>query len=143
MPKEYSMNGFGNLLRRFGYKLRTALQRFMAGRYGTDKLNMAILCAGLFFTFLSTLIPVNSVKLLFTTIAYIFMFLAIFRTLSRNVYKRYEENRKFLMFFQKLKDKDHRYYNCPRCHQQVRVPKGKGKISITCPKCQEKFIKTT
>lgn len=137
------MNGFGNWLRQFGYKLRTGLQRFMAGRYGTDKLNMAILCAGLFFTFLSMLIPVNSVKLLFTIIAYIFMFLAIFRTLSRNVYKRYEENRKFLMFFQKLKDKDHRYYNCPRCHQQVRVPKGKGKISITCPKCREKFIKTT
>lgn len=137
------MNGFGNWLRQFGYKLRTGLQRFMAGRYGTDKLNMAILCAGLFFTFLSMLIPVNSVKLLFTVIAYIFMFLAIFRTLSRNVYKRYEENRKFLMFFQKLKDKDHRYYNCPRCHQQVRVPKGKGKISITCPKCREKFIKTT
>ena len=137
------MNGFGNWLRQFGYKLRTGLQRYMAGRYGTDKLNMAILCAGLFFTFLSMLIPVNSVKLLFTIIAYIFMFLAIFRTLSRNVYKRYEENRKFLMFFQKLKDKDHRYYNCPRCHQQVRVPKGKGKISITCPKCREKFIKTT
>ena len=137
------MNGFGNWLRQFGYKLRTAMQRFMAGRYGTDKLNMAILCTGLAFTFLSTLIPVNSVKLLFTTIAYIFMFLAIFRSLSRNVYKRYEENRKFLLFFQKLKDKDHRYYNCPRCRQQVRVPKGKGKISITCPKCREKFIKTT
>ena len=136
------MNGFGNWLRQFGYKLRTALQRFMAGRYGTDKLNMAILCAGLAFTFLSMLIPVNSVKLLFTTIAYIFMFLAIFRALSKNVYKRYEENRKFLLFFQKIKDKDHCYYNCPRCRQQIRVPKGKGKISITCPKCREKFIKT-
>jgi peptidoglycan/LPS O-acetylase OafA/YrhL len=71
------------------------------------------------------------------------LFIAIFRSLSRNIYKRYEENRKFLVFFQKLKDKDHRYYNCPRCRQQVRVPKGKGKISITCPKCREKFIKTT
>ena len=89
------------------------------------------------------LLPFAAIKLLLTTVSYIFMFLAIFRSLSRNVYKRYEENRKFLMFWQKLKDKDHRYYNCPRCHQQVRVPKGKGKISITCPKCQEKFIKTT
>jgi len=137
------MNGFGNWLRRLGYKLRTGLQHFMMGRYGTDKLNMAILGAGLACTFLAMLLPLPLVKLLLTTIAYAFMILAIFRSLSRNIYKRYEENRKFLLLWQKLKDKDHRYYNCPRCHQQVRVPKGKGKISITCPKCREKFIKKT
>ena len=137
------MNGFGNWLRNFGYKLRTGLQRFMAGRYGTDKLNMAILCAGLFCSVLASFFPGALLKLTMTLVSYILMFLAIFRALSRNVYKRYEENRKFLLFFQKLKDKDHRYYNCPRCRQQVRVPKGKGKISITCPKCREKFIKTT
>ena len=137
------MNGFGNWLRNFGYKLRTGLAHFMAGRYGTDKLNMAILCTGLVFSLLASFLPGATLKLLMTTVAYIFMFIAIFRSLSRNVYKRYEENRKFLLIFQKLKDKDHRYYSCPRCHQQVRVPKGKGKISITCPKCREKFIKTT
>ena len=137
------MNGFGNRPNSFFVKLRAALQQFMAGRYGTDKLNMAILCIGLGFTFLSMLIPVASVKLIFTTISYCCMFLAIFRSLSRNIYKRYEENRKFSLFFQKLQDKDHRYYNCPRCRQQVRVPKGKGKIAITCPKCKEKFIHKT
>ena len=137
------MNGFGNWLRNFGYKLRCSMQRFMTGRYGTDKLNMAILCTGLVFSLFASFLPGAATKLLFTTISYVLMFFAIFRTLSRNVYKRYEENRKFLLFFQKLKDKDHRYYNCPRCHQQVRVPRGKGKISITCPKCREKFIKTT
>ena len=137
------MNGFGNWLRNMGYKLRTSMQRFMAGRYGTDRLNMALLCAGLGFSLLASLLPGAVVKLSCTTIAYVLMFFAIFRSLSRNIYKRYEENRKFLLFFQKIKDKDHRYYNCPRCHQQVRVPKGKGKISITCPKCREKFIKTT
>ena len=137
------MNGFQNWLRNFGYKLRTGLQHFMSGRYGTDKLNMALLCTGLFFSLLASFLPGAVIKLSFTTASYIFMFVAIFRTLSRNVYKRYEENRKFLLFFQKLKDKEHRYYNCPRCRQQVRVPKGKGKISITCPKCREKFIKST
>ena len=137
------MNGFGNWLRNAGYKLRTGLQRFMEGRYGTDKLNMAILCTGLACSLLASLFPGAVIKLTFTTVSYILMGFAIFRTLSRNIYKRYEENRKFLLFFQKMKDKDHRYYNCPRCHQQVRVPKGKGKISITCPKCREKFIKTT
>ena len=137
------MNGFGNWLRSLGYKLRMGLQHFMMGRYGTDKLNMAILCVGLACSFLSMLFPVALVKLILTTLSYIFMCIAIFRSFSRNVYKRYEENRKFMMFFQKMKDKNHRYYNCPRCRQQVRVPKGKGKISITCPKCHEKFIKQT
>ena len=137
------MNGFGNWLRNIGYKLRTGFQHFMAGRYGTDKLNMAILCTGLVFSLLASFIPGPLIKLACTTVAYVFMIIAIFRSLSRNVYKRYEENRKFLLFFQKLKDKDHRYFNCPRCNQQVRVPKGKGKISITCTKCREKFIKTT
>ena len=142
-PKEQCMNGFQNWLRNAGYKLRTGIQHFMSGRYGTDKLNMALLCTGLVFSLLASFIPGTLIKLCFTTASYIFMFVAIFRTLSRNIYKRYEENRKFLLFFQKLKDKEHRYYNCPRCRQQVRVPKGKGKISITCPKCREKFIKTT
>jgi len=137
------MNGFGNWLRSLGYKLRMALSHFMMGRYGTDKLNMAILGVGIACTFLSMLIPLALIKLLLTLLSYIFMVLAIYRGLSRNVYKRYEENRKFLMALQKVKDKDHRYYTCPRCRQQVRVPRGKGKISITCPKCREKFIKTT
>lgn len=137
------MNGFGNWLKNAGMKLRTGLRHFMEGRYGTDKLNMAILLAGLACSLLASLLPGAVLKLTFTTVSYACMFFAIFRTLSRNIYKRYEENRKFLLFFQKLRDKDHRYYNCPRCRQQVRVPKGKGKISITCPKCREKFIKTT
>ena len=137
------MNGFGNWLRNLGYRLRIGIQRFMSGRYGTDKLNMAILCTGLVCSLLASFLPGALLKLTLTTIAYIFMFIAIFRCFSRNVYKRYEENRKFLLFFQKLKDKQHRYFNCPRCHQQVRVPKGKGKIAITCPKCHEKFIRKT
>ena len=137
------MNGSGNWLRNLSYRMRTGMRRFMEGRYGTDKLNMAILCAGLLCSLLASLLPGVLLRLILTAISYVFMIVAIFRTLSRNIYKRYEENRKFLLFFQKLKDKDHRYYNCPRCHQQVRVPKGKGKISITCPKCREKFIKTT
>ena len=62
---------------------------------------------------------------------------------SRNTYARYEENRKFLRFFDRLKDREHRYFSCPKCQQPVRVPRGKGKIAITCPKCREKFIKKT
>jgi len=55
----------------------------------------------------------------------------------------YRENRRFLMLLDRIRDRSHRYYSCPRCRQPVRVPRGKGKISITCPKCSEKFIKKT
>ena len=134
------MNG----LRRLGQKFRYGLQRFMEGRYGTDKLNMAILCAAcaivLIYTFF---VPEGPVRLALWAVSYALMVWAICRTLSRNTYKRYEENRKVLRFLEQLKDRDHRYFDCPRCRQRVRVPRGKGKISISCPKCHEKFVKKT
>lgn len=137
------MNGFGNWLRQIGMKLRMGLTRFMTGRYGTDKLNTFILTAGVIACVISMFVKSDPVDLALTTLAYGFMFWAMFRTFSRNTYKRYQENRKFLMLMDQLKDHDHRYFSCPKCRQQVRVPKGKGKIAITCPKCREKFIKKT
>lgn len=137
------MNGFGVWLRSLGTKLSGGLRRFMMGRYGTDKLNMVILGAGLVACLISMFIHFAPVNLALTLISYVLMGWAIFRSLSRNTYKRYQENRKYLMFLQKIKDREHRYYDCPRCRQQVRVPKGKGKIAITCPKCKEKFIRNT
>ena len=128
---------------KLGYKLRGGIQRFMAGRYGSDKLNMTLLVVALVACLITVFIPNPAVKLTLMALYYVLMVIAIFRMLSRNTYKRYQENRKFLQFFEKLKDRDHRYYDCPRCRQQVRVPKGKGKIAITCPKCKEKFIKKT
>lgn len=123
--------------------LRNALRRFMEGRYGTDKLNMAILGVGLLFCLLVIVQPIMLLDLIFTVLSYVLMGIAIFRMLSRNTYKRYQENRKYLRFRERLRDREHRYYDCPRCHQPIRVPRGKGKISITCPKCKEKFIKKT
>jgi ribosomal protein L37AE/L43A len=137
------MNGFGNWLRQIGMKFRMGLTRFMTGRYGTDKLNTFILTAGVIMCVISVFVKSDVADLALATLAYGLMFWAMFRTFSRNTYKRYQENRKFLMLVDQLKDRDHRYFNCPKCRQQVRVPKGKGKIAITCPKCKEKFIKKT
>ena len=134
------MNGYGN--RRTG-RFRAALQRFMMGRYGTDKLNMLLLSIGLAVTVIALFIKNPLLDLIFMLVSYAFMGIVIFRTLSRNTYKRYQENRKYLLILQKLKDREHRYFDCPKCRQQVRVPRGKGKIAITCPKCREKFIKRT
>ena len=137
------MNGLSGWFRQFLARLAMGLRNFMAGRYGTDRLNMAILGAGLVASLLSMIIRVAPLNLILWALSYGLMIWAICRTLSRNTYKRYQENRKFLMLMDQLKDHDHRYFSCPKCRQQVRVPKGKGKIAITCPKCREKFIKKT
>ena len=137
------MSGFKQQLRNFGRRITAALRQFMQGRYGTDKLNMAILIAGLILCFAAMLIPFPLVSCIVTLCSYALVGWSVFRCLSRNTYKRYNENRKYLMFLQRIRDREHRYFDCPRCRQQVRVPRGKGKIAITCPKCQEKFIKKT
>ena len=124
-------------------RIKMALVRFMSGRYGTDKLNMVLLTAGLICSLVGLFIPLPLLNLLCMLLSYVLLGISIFRTFSRNTYKRYQENRRFLLWKQKLTDRQHRYYNCPRCRQQVRVPRGKGKISISCPKCKEKFVKKT
>lgn len=133
----------GGSMRNFLRRFEAGLRHFMMGRYGTDKLNMAILTVGVVLTVLVMFISSPLADGLLTLIAYVLMIWAIFRMLSRNTYKRYQENRRYLRFLERIKDREHRYYDCPRCRQPVRVPRGKGKISITCPKCKEKFIKKT
>ena len=138
-----SMNGFRGWLMRFGAKISQASRAFMVGRYGTDKLNMYILGAGVAMCIVSMFFSIPGVNVVLTLLSYVCMIWAICRSLSRNTYKRYQENRKFLLMLDKIKDREHRYFDCPRCRQQVRVPRGKGKISITCPKCRAKFVKKT
>lgn len=137
------MGNNGGWFRQFMTKMTMGLRRFMEGRYGTDKLNMFILRVALVMMIVEIFLPAGLVKWLFWTLSYILMIWAIFRTLSRNTYKRYEENRKYLQFFDALKDREHRYFDCPKCRQRVRVPRGKGKIAISCPRCREKFIRKT
>ena len=129
------------MFRQFMARLTAKLQRFMAGRYGTDRLNMTILGIGLAACLISPFFHRPLINLLLTALSYGLMIWAICRSLSRNTYARYQENRKFLQFFDRLKDRQHRYYDCPKCRQVVRVPRGKGKIAITCPKCREKFVR--
>ena len=137
------MNNFAGWFRHFSMKMANSLRSFMAGRYGTDRLNMAILISGLVSSILSMMIHAQPLNVIFWALSYVLMILAIWRSLSRNTYKRYQENRKFLQIFDRLKDRQHRYFDCPKCRQMVRVPRGKGKISITCPRCRERFVKKT
>ena len=142
-PKVTTMNAMRDWFRQFTAKLTYGLRRFMEGRYGTDRLNMVILCTGLAASILSSLLKVSGLNVIFWLLSYGLMFWAIWRSLSRNTYKRYQENRKFMQIVDRIKDRQHRYFDCPKCRQTVRVPRGKGKISITCPRCREKFVKKT
>ena len=137
------MNVSDGWFRQFTAKVSAKLRNFMMGRYGTDRLNMLILSVGLVASLLSVIFRFAPVNLILFLLSYGMLFWAVFRSLSRNTYKRYQENRKFLQLTGRLKDREHRYFDCPKCRQMVRVPRGKGKISITCPRCREKFVKKT
>ena len=131
--------------------LRQRLARFMIGRYGPDQLNMALLITAVILTFLSSI----SILGFLGIVAYILLFFAIFRLLSKNIVKRRAENDRFLRFWSPFKQrmigkyrrfkarKDSKFFKCPSCKNILRLPKGKGKIQITCPKCGERFIKKT
>lgn len=125
-------------------------QKWMVGRYGLDELNQALLVAGFTLSVIS-MFTNNRVVSYLSWILIIFLF---YRTLSKNIWKRKQENQKFLKYikpvqasFQKkafqAKDQTSKYYKCPTCKQKIRVPRGKGKIEISCPKCRSKFIKKT
>ena len=131
------------MFRQFLYRLSAGFRRFMVGRYGTDKLNSVLLWTGLILCLVSMFLPIGWPNLTVSLLAQAFMIVAVLRCFSRNTYKRYQENRRFLFMLQKIKDREHRYFSCPKCRQSVRVPRGKGKIAITCPNCREKFVKKT
>ena len=137
------MRNTGSWFRRAGMNFTNGTRRFMAGRYGHDRLNVSLLVVGLILTLISMFVRSSVVVLTTTLLSYVFLYLALFRCFSRKTYKRYNENRRFLLFIDRIKDRNNRYYSCPKCRQTVRVPRGKGKIAITCPKCREKFIKKT
>ena len=137
------MKQVGSWLRRAGMNFTGAVQRFMMGRYGHDRLNMALLIVGLVLSVLSMFVGNKLLDLILTLGMYALLTISLVRCFSRNTYKRYRENRKFLSLLQRCKDREHRYFCCPRCRQSVRVPRGKGKIAINCPKCHERFIKKT
>ena len=131
--------------------MRDKLQRFMYGRYGVDGLGRALLVMTLIFLVLNMIFP----KMPFETVALILLIISYYRMLSRNVSKRYAENQWFAnkfsgvaRWFSKQKryseiQKTNRIFICPSCRQKVKVPKGKGRISIHCPKCGTDFIKKT
>ncbi len=140
-----------NRIRQFGYMLSGRLAQFLYGRNGFD--NLARTCNAVAILLLVINIFAQSTIIYFLWVA--FFGYSIFRVYSKNIPKRYAENQKFMEItevprrYMKLvglqwRDRSvSRYYICKCCHQQIRVPKGKGRIEIRCPKCGNRFIKKT
>ena len=135
--------------------MKEKIGRFMAGRYGNDKLNQFMMAVFLGCAVLNLVVRnayastvLNSWECLLILLVYIRMF-------SRNISKRYAENQKYLALENRLRRffgqkrylmqqrKEYHIYKCPGCKQKIRIPRGKGKISIRCPKCGEEFIKNS
>lgn len=121
-------------------RMGESLRQFMAGRNGVDTLAWFWCILGIVLNLVGSFSNI----MLFSAFAYIPLLLAIFRIFSRDTARRYEENEKFRQFFSRLRGRrTYCYYKCPACKTRVRVPRGKGKIRITCPSCRESFIKKT
>ena len=131
--------------------IRNFFRNFMIGRYGPDHLNIAMIIVSLLLSLLNSIF--RFAPLMY--ISYAILALAVFRMLSRNITRRRAENDKFIHYWWPVKTrvsrvvanvkhrKTHRFLKCPSCSNTLRVPKGKGKLQITCPKCGERFIKKT
>ncbi|WP_066645529.1 hypothetical protein [Christensenella timonensis] len=126
-------------------------RKFMMGRYGGDQLGMFLIILSIVLSIVLMFVPVAFIGWL----SWIPLVFAVYRMFSKNITRRQQENFAYLRkwgaiktWFWKLKsgtlvDKTHKTFKCPKCGQKLRVPRGKGKISITCSKCGNKFVKKT
>ena len=128
----------------------------MQGRYGLDRLSQVMMIVGLIVVIIAGFVrrPLLVSNLIYL-VGVVLVVLGYIRVFSRNHQKRYAENEKFMQLtagirrlfgrekYMMKQRKDYRIFSCPGCKQKIRIPKGKGKIEITCPKCHTKFIKKT
>ena len=126
--------------------MKERISKFFLGRNGMDELNRFMNITAL------VLLALGIFVRLFSSLGMAVFILTVYRTMSRNLYKRSQENDGYLQIKGRVKSwiaiqkkrfaerKTHCYFRCPSCKQTVRVPKGKGKISIICPKCGTAFV---
>ncbi len=135
--------------------MKEKLEKFMIGRYGNDNLNRAIsICSVILLVISVILMKIQpAIGTVFWIAGLILIVLCYYRTFSKNIAARSAENQKYLTALYKVavkkqqakeraaQKKDYKFFKCPKCGVLNRIPKGKGKIQITCPRCGEQFIR--
>ena len=129
--------------------MRDKIYRFMQGRYGTDDFYKFLFWVALIGIVINWFFKSQLLSFAVTLI----LVYAMYRVLSKNHSARYSENQRYLQATAKIRywfdqqkklmeeRKYHHIYTCPKCRQKIRIPKGKGKIMIRCPKCHHEFQK--
>ncbi len=133
--------------------MKEKFAKFMAGRYGTDRLNMFMVIVLLVCAVINLFVRNGYFSVVLSSWELFLILLIYIRMFSRNISKRYAENQKYLAIENRIRRffgqkkyiqqqrKDFHIYSCPQCKQKIRIPRGKGKVSIRCPKCGAEFIK--
>lgn len=145
------------MLQKYITMLRKDIKEAMGRRCGLDELNNLIMLVGFLYV-VAALFTKNRIFLL---IGAVFVILCYLRVFSKNVDKRKKENDIYMRYMGKvvlearllklmirmkcksIMDKEYVYFVCDACHQVIRVPKGKNKVNIRCPKCNHTFVKRT
>lgn len=131
-------------MRDFWYRLRWKIRKFMQGRNGVDELNRILIYVVLSIYVLSVIFK----STILYYISFVFMLYLFYRMFSKNLYVRREENRKVVTWLETTRikmeqRKDYKIFKCKGCGRNIRVPRGKGKIEVTCPMCGKKTIHRT
>ena len=131
--------------------MKERIAKFMAGRYGNDQLGRALLILDVILLLLASIFS-KTLGGLFTPLAVAMLVFIYYRMLSKNIYKRQEENGKYLRLKYKVtarlnvvkerwvQRKEYKFFTCPSCRATLRVPRGRGKIKIVCRKCGTSFV---
>lgn len=139
-------------MKNFLYRVSSAIARFMYGRNGSDQLNLALLTAYVAVLLAQALLGrITALRAVLEAVSLALALAVLFRTFSKNLARRRAENARFLNWWLPIKnriagarsrsqDREHKYFTCKNCKTICRVPVGKGKIEITCPKCGGKII---
>ena len=135
---------------------RQRIAQFMYGRNGYDAFSQFLLFCALALIVLSWIFSwAAPLAALLQLAEWVVLIYCLFRVFSRNIYKRQQENAKYYekrqaagRWFRSVKDrwyqrKDYKFFRCPSCHALLRVPKGKGKLQLTCRKCGNRFERKT
>lgn len=137
--------------------IRQDIKDAMSRRNGLDELNNFLMLLGFIFV----VIALFSHKWIFTLIGTVFIVLCYIRVFSKKIEKRKKENGLYMKYMgtvvkkceffklclkmkiKSMRDAEYVYFVCSDCGQIIRIPKGKNKVSIRCPKCSKTFIKRT